>query len=172
MAARGLAIRADVASAPELRRLAKRDPRRRTAHRMLAIANALDGMSRADAARAAGIERQALRDAVLRFNAEGLAGLVDRPCGGRPERLSDGEQAVLVNRILRGPDPEQGEPSSWTLPDLCRFIEERFAKTMCPQSMSRVVRRLGLSKQKARPVHPKKDAKAAEAFEKRGSPPP
>jgi hypothetical protein len=78
--------------------------------------------------------------------------------------LSEGEQAVLVHRILRGPDPERGEPSSWTLPDLCHFIEERFGKTMCPQSMSRVLRRLGLSKQKARPVHPKRDAKAAEAF--------
>src|SRR5829696_4161497 len=115
MAAPGLAIRADVASAPELRRRAKKEPRRRTAQRMLALANALDGMSRAEAARAAGIERQALRDAVLRFNAEGLAGWVDRPYGRRPERLTEGEQAVLVNRILRGPDPERGEPSSWTL---------------------------------------------------------
>ena len=132
MAASRLAIRGDVASAPELRRLAKKEPRRRTAQRMLAIANALDGMSRAEAARSAGTERQALRDAVLRFNAEGLAGLVDRPYGRRPERLSEGEQAVLVNRFLRGPDPEKGEPSSWTLPDLCRFIEERFGKTMLP----------------------------------------
>src|SRR3954464_3025822 len=59
MAARGLAIRADVATAPELRRLAKKEPRRRNAQRMLAIANALDGMSRADAARAGGTERHA-----------------------------------------------------------------------------------------------------------------
>jgi transposase len=84
MAARGLAIRADVVTPAELRRRAKKEPRRRTAQRMLALANALDGMSRADAARAAGIERQALRDAVLRFNAEGLPGLVDRPCGAGP----------------------------------------------------------------------------------------
>jgi putative transposase len=126
-------------------------------------------MSRAEAARSVGIERQSLRDAVVRFNAEDVAGLIDRPHGHRPEVLSEGEQAVLVHRILRGPDPERGEPSSWTLPDLCHFIEERFGKTMCPQSMSRVLRRLGLSKQKARPVHPKRDAKAAEAFVKRGS---
>ena len=165
---RGLPIREDVATPSELRSLAKKEPRRRTAQRMLAIANALEGMRRADAARAAGIERQSLRDAVVRFNVEGLAGLVDRPHGHRPEVLSESEQAVLVYRVLRGPDPERGEPSSWTLPDLCRFIEERFGKTMCPQSMSRVVRRLGLSKQKARPVHPRRDARAAEAFAKRG----
>jgi len=126
------------------------------------------GSSRAQAARAVGIERQSLCDAIKRFNAEGFAGLVDRPKGHRRERLSEAEQAVLINLILRGPDPEKGEPCAWTLPDLCRFIEERFDKSMCPQSMSRVVRRLGLSRQKARPVHPQKNAKAAEAFQKRG----
>src|ERR671912_2595421 len=165
---RGLPIRRDGAMASELRGLAKKEPRRRPAQRMLAIANALEGMSRAQAARAAGIERQSLRDAVLRFNAEGLAGLLDRPHGHRPEVLSEGEQAMLVHRVLVGPDPERGEPSSGTLPDLCRFLEERFGKTMGPQSLSRVVRRLGLSKQKARPVHPQRDAKAAETFAKRG----
>jgi transposase len=40
---------------------------------------------------------------------------------------------------------------------------------MLPQSMSRLVHRLGLSKQKTRPVHPQRDAKAAAAFVKRGS---
>ncbi len=159
-------------SAGELRRLASATKKANQSRRLLSIAAVLEGMSRADAARAAGIERQSLRDAVLRFNAEGLSGLVDRPYGRRPERLSEGEQAVLVNRILRGPDPEKGEPSSWTLPDLCRFIEKRFGKSMCPQSMSRVVRRLGLSKQKARPVHPQRDAKAAETFAKGGLPRP
>ena len=166
---RAVEIRSDVATATELRQQAKREPRRRTALRLLAVANALDGMSRAQAARAAGIERQALCDAVKRFNAEGLAGLIDRPPGRRPERLSEGEQAVLVHHILRGPDPDRGEPASWTLPDLCRFIEARFGKTMLPQSMSRLVRLLGLSKQKTRPVHPQRDAKAAQAFAKRGS---
>ena len=166
--ARGLAIRDGITTAAELRRLAKKEPRRRTMQRMLALANAMDGMSRTEAARAAGIERQSLRDAILRFNVEGLAGWIDRPYGRRPERLTQGEQAALVAHVLRGPDPEQGEPSRWTLPDLCRFVEERFDKQMCPQSMSRVVRRLGLSKQKARPVHPQRDAKAAEAFAHRG----
>jgi transposase len=102
----------------------------------------------------------------VRFNAEDLAGLIDRRYGRRPERLTQGEQAALVAYVLRGPNPERGEPSSWTLPDLCRVTEERFDKRMCPQSMSPVVRRLGLSRQKARPVHPGRDAQAAEALTK------
>lgn len=88
-----------------------------------------------------GIERQSLCDAVKRFNA-GLAVLHDHPKGHRKLVLSEGEEAALIARILLGPDPERGEPSSWTLPDLCRFIEDRFGKHMCPQSMSRVVRRV------------------------------
>jgi putative transposase len=165
---RAITIRTDFGTAADLRRMAKQQGSQRTTLRLLAIANALDGMSRAQAARVAGIERQSLCDAIKRFNAEGIAGLADRPKGHRRERLSDAEQAILINSILRGPDPDRGEPSAWTLPDLCRFIEERFAKTMCPQSMSRVVRRLGLSRQKARPVHPQKKAKEAEAFQKGG----
>ena len=43
-----------------LRRHARHEPNRRAALRMMAVANALEGMSRAAAARLAGMERQAL----------------------------------------------------------------------------------------------------------------
>src|SRR3712207_7062678 len=101
-----LSIRGELT--PEaLRRQARHEPNRRAALRMLAIANALEGMSRAEAARLAGMERQALRDAVVRYNAQGLAGLYDRPKPGRPSRLGEAEQAALAARVFRGPDPEQ-----------------------------------------------------------------
>src|SRR5215216_5248688 len=106
-----LAIRQDYEPA-DLRRRAAHDGDRRAALRLLAIANALEGMPRAEAARLAGMERQALRDAVLRFNAEGPAGLHDKPRPGRPERLSDGQQAALKAHILRGPRPERDRKST------------------------------------------------------------
>ena len=77
-----LVIRADL-SAGELRTLARREKDPWAASRMYAIAHALEGKSRAEAARLAGMERQALHDAVVRYNAEGLAGLHDRPKGRR-----------------------------------------------------------------------------------------
>ncbi|ACL58412.1 hypothetical protein [Methylobacterium nodulans] len=55
-----LMIRRDLVSSDDLRRLARRERNRRTATRMLAIANALEGLSRAEAARLVGLERQAL----------------------------------------------------------------------------------------------------------------
>ncbi|WP_147023231.1 helix-turn-helix domain-containing protein [Microvirga aerophila] len=67
-------------------------------------------MSRADAARVVGIERQSLCDALKRFNAEGLAGLYAPPKGHRRPVLSEGEEAALIARTLRGPDPEKASP--------------------------------------------------------------
>ena len=167
---RGLPIRTEL-SAAELRALARRETRPRVAPRLYAIAHVLDGMSRAEAARLCGMERQALRDAVVRFNAEGVAGLVDRPRPGRQPLLTDGEQAALAALILRGPDPERSGLSSWTLDDLCRETQTRWGKRFHPASMSRVVRRLGFSRQKARQVHPQSDPGLQEAFAKRGSRP-
>ena len=54
-----LAIRKD-RTPVVLRRLAKADSNSRVARRLLAIANALSGMSREAAAAAAGMDRQAL----------------------------------------------------------------------------------------------------------------
>ena len=156
-----------------LRRRARHEPNRRAALRMLAVANALEGMSRAEAARLAGMERQALRDAVVRYNAEGIAGLHDRPKPGRPPRLSEAEQAALAARVFRGPDPEWDGPerdgvAAWTRADLGGWLAARFGKGFHPSSLSRVLRRLDLSRQKTRPVHPEADPKAQERFVKRG----
>ena len=67
-------IRTDLFTARQLRAAAKGDLPASTIKRMLAIANALDGMSFTDAARAAGLERQSLGDAAQRYNAGGRRG--------------------------------------------------------------------------------------------------
>lgn len=171
MGARGLPIRGDVTPA-ELRRLSWRERDRAAAARMSAIANALEGMSRAEAARLAGMERQALRDAVVRYNAEGLSGLHDRPRPGPPRRLDQTRRMLLRQLVLDGPDVERTGLSAWTLPELCREVETRWGVRYHSGHMSKVVRGLGLSRQKARPAHPCGDPAAREAFEKGGCRPP
>ena len=150
-----LAIRQDLC-ATELRRLARFEPDRRAGMRLLAIANALEGMSRAEAARLAGMERQALRDAVLRYNAEGADGLHDRPRSGRPEALTEGQQAALKAWVLRGPNPERDGVSAWRLAEICAHVEEAYGVRYSEWGMARLLRRLGLSRQKARPRHPQR----------------
>ena len=152
----------------ELRRWARVGSYGRAAARAYGIANALEEMPRADAARLAGMDRQTLRDAVVRYNAKGLEGLHDRPKGSSPRRLTADEEAALAAVIIAGPEPERDGVCAWTRADLCRWLEERFAKTYHPSSMTRVLRRMGFSRQKARPSHPRRDAEAQERFKKGG----
>src|SRR5919108_728522 len=57
-----------------------------------------------------------------------------------------------------------------TLDDLAALVKARWNVNYHPSSLSRVVRRLGFSRQKARPSHPKKNAAAQEAFKKGAGP--
>src|SRR5262245_46899354 len=91
-----------------LRKLAKAEEDARVARRMLAIANALDGMSREAAAQTAGMDRQTLRDWVIRYNENGIDGLLDRWDGGRPPRLERDELAELYAIVMAGTHPGLG----------------------------------------------------------------
>jgi len=164
MQGRKAEIRSDLFTASELRAMARGDAAPRTVKRLLAIANALDGMSFTEAAVAAGMERQALGDAVKRYNVEGLAGLEDRPRSGRRRRLDAAQEESLAAAIIAGPDPEVDGISAYTLDDLCTLAEDRFGVSYGPRGMSLVIKRLGFSRQKARPHHPDKDEAAQAAF--------
>jgi transposase len=158
-------IRDDI-PAEELRRLARREANGRVASRLLGLAHALEGMERGQAARLAGMDRQTLRDWVIRFNAEGVDGLRDRPKSGRPTWLDEGQLASLRALVLRGPDPERDGVSTWRAQDLCRIVAARFGVAYSENGMLRLLHDLGLSWQKARPIHPEADLKAQARFKK------
>ena len=149
-----------------LRKLARRLDDARVMRRVLGIANALDGMSRQEAAEAAGMDRQTLRDWVVRYNAHGVDGLADRWGDGRPPMFTPEEQAELMRIVLAGPDPEASGLSAYTLEDLAGICEQRFGKRMHPWALGRLLKRLGFSRQKTRPSHPQKDLAAQAAFKK------
>jgi transposase len=69
--------------------LAKRSRDPRQIRRLLALASVYDGMSRSDAAKVGGMDRQTLRDWAHRFNEDGPEGLRNRPGAGRPRQLTD-----------------------------------------------------------------------------------
>jgi transposase len=162
---RAVPIRTDI-SAAELRRRAKIETDGRASRRMLALAAVLEGASRADAARLAGMDRQSLRDWVHRFNAEGIEGLRDRAHTGRPSRLSEGQMASFRAVVLRGPDIEKDGVSSWTAKDLCRIVEKRYKVGYSENGMLKLLKSLDLSWQKTRPAHPKSDPRAQADFKK------
>src|SRR4051794_17535267 len=147
-----------------LRREARRCRDAAASRRMLALV--LEGASREEAARAAGMGRQTLRDRVHRYNAEGLAGLRDRPRSGREPRLTPGQEAELAAAVERGPDPDRDGVVRWRGVDLKALIEARFAVRLHERSVGEVPRRLGFARLSVRPQHPKADEAAQAAFEK------
>jgi len=149
-----------------LRREAARCRDARAARRMLALALVLEGASREEAARAAGMDRQTLPDWVHRYNAEGLPGLRDRPRSGRRPRLTPEQETELATAVEQGPDPDRDGVVRWRRVDLRALLETRFAVRLHERSVGEVLRRLGFTRLSVRPKHPKADAAAQEAFEK------
>src|SRR6516164_2534671 len=162
-----LAIRDEIGS-EELRRRARRERDGRVSARLIAIANAREGMDRASAARLAGMDRQTLRDWVHRYNAHGIAGLCNRPAPGRRPKLSEGQMAALKAMVLAGPDPVVDKITRWRIVDLCRWVEERWGVSYSETGMLRVLWSLDLSHRKTRPRHPQTNEEAQQAFKKRG----
>ena len=115
----------DDSDTPKLRLLARRSRDVRQAGRLLALACVHDGMSRADAARAGGMDRQTLRDWAHRFNDEGPEGLLDRK-PPRERRLSAAQLAEFAEIVETGPSLEENGIIRWRRIDLKRVIEDRF----------------------------------------------
>ena len=76
-----LVIRNDMAPG-ELRRRARRERDGRVSARLIALANALEGMDRASAARLAGMDRQTLRDWFTATTPKGLPACPTGRCRG------------------------------------------------------------------------------------------
>lgn len=150
----------------QLRAAAGRAKDGRAARRMLAIALVLEGTDRTTAAETCGMDRQTLRDWVHRFNAEGLAGLINRRPPGPPARLSLDQKAELAALVEAGPDPERDGVVRWRRIDLKRRIETMFGVTMHERTVGKQLAALGFRRLSVRPQHPKADVGAQEAFKK------
>lgn len=162
---RGIMLRPDF-SAFDLRRLARSCGSARQAARLLAIAAVYDGMSRADAAKVGGMDRQTLRDWVHRFNEEGPEGLTNRQGAGRPRLLSDEQMRQLSQIVEIGPDQLQDGVVRWRRIDLVAVIEKRFGIVCSERVISDYLEDLGFSHISGRPKHPGQDGRVIEAFKK------
>ena len=79
-----------------LRAAAKRSKDGPQARRLLALAAIYDGATRTEAAKIGGVGLQVVRDWVVKFNAQGPDGLIDRKAPGQPPRLNDVHRAALA----------------------------------------------------------------------------
>ena len=136
------------------------------ARRLLALAAIYEGASRSEAAKIGGVTLQIVRDWVLRFNAHGPDGLIDRKAPGQRPRLNDEHRAALAAVMESGPIPAVHGVVRWRIVDLCQWIFEEFRVAVSQQTLGRVLRKMGYRKLSARPRHHAQAAGAIEAFKK------
>ena len=162
---RAIAVRTDY-TVGEVRGFARRAKDAAQARRLLAIAAVLEGASREDAARIGGMDRQTLRDWVIRFNALGPDGLINIPSPGVPPKL-DGEHRTFLARLVEeGPIPAIHGVVRWRACDLIMRLHEEFGLSVSDDTIYRALRDLGFSHVSARPKAYKQDIDAMEAFKK------
>lgn len=89
----------------DLRRLSRSSTDAKQARRLLTISLIYDGATRSEAARHGNVDVQSIRDWVLRFNAEGPEGLIDKKSTGAPTRLNAKQMATLARVVEDGPVP-------------------------------------------------------------------
>lgn len=160
-----IAVRTEY-SASEVRRFAKRAKDAAQARRLLAIAAVLDGASREDAAKIGGMDRQTLRDWVIRFNEQGPNGLINIPSPGVPPKLDDTHRAFLARIVEEGPIPAIHGVVRWRACDLIMRLYEEFGLSVSDDTIYRALKDLGFSHVSARPKAYKQDAEAMASFKK------
>jgi len=157
--------------ATRVRAVARKSKDGAQARRLLALATIYEGASRTEAARIGGVTLQIVRDWVLKFNAGGPDGLIDRKAPGQPSRLNPAHRAALVEAVERGPIPAVHGVVRWRIIDLAQWLWDEFSVSISKQTLSRELRALGYRKLSARPKHPAQDPEAIEAFKKGALPP-
>jgi len=164
-----IALREDF-DATDLRRIAKDSKDAGQSRRLLALASIYDGGRRKDAARVGATDLQVIRDWVLRFNANGPAGLIDRKAPGNPPKLDTSQRQALAAMVEAGPIPAIHGVVRWRLIDLRHWIWQAFAISLDERSVGRILQAMNFVKITARPRHHAQNEGALEDFKKTSQP--
>jgi transposase len=156
--------------AAALRSVAKKAKDAGQARRLLALAAIYEGAMRTEAAKIGDVTLQIVRDWVVKFNAHGPDGLIDRKAPGQPPKLNDAHRATLIKMIEDGPTPAIHGVVRWRIVDLCQWVFEEFRIAVAEQTMSRELRKMGYRKLSARPRHHAQAQDAIEDFKKASRP--
>lgn len=152
-------------TAAELRKLAGKE-KGRVAKRFLMIANMLDGMDHAAAARAAGMGRTSAYKWHNIYEEEGIEGLRQSSRGGSKPKVSEEVGQSLKDRILAGASLEEDNIIAFRAHDIRRILHEEHGIELSLGAVYNLLHRLGLSWLMPRPQHPGSDAQAQEDFRK------
>src|SRR5438309_10500371 len=122
--------------APRLRAIARGTKDAAQTRRLLALAAVYDGARRTEAAAIGGVTLQIVRDWVIKFNAYGPDGLIDRKAPRQSSKLNDTHRAALKAPIESGPIPAVDAVVRWRRIDLCHRLWEELLIGIAKQTLS------------------------------------
>src|SRR5262245_23263341 len=112
------------------------------------------------------MDRQTLRDWVIRFNEQGADGLINIPSPGVPPKLNAIHKAFLARIVEEGPIAAIHGVVRWRACDLIMRLHEEFGLSVSDDTIYRALKNLGFSHVSARPKAYKQNAEAMDAFKK------
>lgn len=127
----------------ELQHLTKTDPDPRVRRRAQAVLLVEEGHSQASVARLLHTSAYRVHVWLERFTAEGRAGLVDRPRGGRPHTLSAADWAFLEAALEQGPQAYDVPVTIWSIRDLQALLQRERGVEASVYTVHRAVQALG-----------------------------
>lgn len=155
-------------SAQDLEAAARHERDGRARSRLLALRHLALGHSVAETAGQFALGKSQLYDWIRRFEAEGLAGLHDRPRPGARQRLPHEREAQFLRRVHEGPPAGSGL-AAWRGEDLRGLLREEFGVEYSLNGVYLLLHRLRQSSLVPRPHHPQSDDAARAAFKKRAA---
>ena len=116
------------------------------------------------------MDRQTLRDWVIRFNEQGPDGLINKSSPGGPSKLTEEHKAFLARLVEDGPIPAVDGVVRWRACDLIMRLHQEFGISVSDDTVYRALKELGFSHVSARPKAYKQNAEIIEAFKKTSPP--
>lgn len=87
-----------------------------------------------------------VRKYIRRFNKEGIAGLYQKPSGGRPREIKLQQRKQIIRLLKSKPKAFGLAWSSWSLRGLCLIaVKERIIRDISPEYMRRLIAEEGYS---------------------------
>lgn len=127
--------------------------------RLCLIRNLYEGDSLAEAGRRVGVSRPTAGRWADRWNENAVDGLDPDFDGGRPPKLSEDQQAALVD-VLEADQP-------WTTREVKLLLEEAYGISYSMRHVRRLLRSFGMNYSKPRPTAPDRPENAEELLDER-----
>jgi transposase len=149
---------------------AERDGAYRVAKRLRAVVLNADGHTSGELAEMLQSPRSKVSEWLQRYQADGVAGLLEGYRSGRPSQLTEKQQQQLGDILDSGPAAYGLDTGIWTSPMIAWVIEEEFGIRYHPGHVRKLLHAVGFSVQRPRRVLARADAAAQDRWHRRTYP--